>query len=71
LGYDAANMLFTAMKNAGSTDPDQVKDALVALRDFEAVTSKTSMDVDHNPIKNIVIYHIANGKVRYSTSVMP
>jgi branched-chain amino acid transport system substrate-binding protein len=71
LGYDAATMLFTAIENAGSADPVKVKDALATLKDFEAVTGKTSMDAQHNPLKSVVIFHVTQGKVEYSTSVAP
>ena len=71
LGYDAATMLFTAIENAASADPDKVKDALAALVDFEGVTGKTSMDAHHDPLKSVVVSHVTNGKVEYLTSVAP
>ena len=71
LGYDAANMLFTAMKNANSTDPEKVKDALASLKDFDGVSGKMSIDAEHNPIKSAVVLQVKDGKVSFVESVAP
>jgi branched-chain amino acid transport system substrate-binding protein len=71
LAYDAANMLFTAMKNANSTDPDKVKDALASLKDFDGVSGKMSIDAQHNPVKSAVVLQVKDGKVSFVESVAP
>ena len=71
LGYDAANMLFTAMKNANSTDPDKVKDALASLKDFVGVSGTMTIDAEHNPIKSAVVLQVKDGKVSFVESVAP
>ena len=71
LGYDAANMLFTAMKNANSTDPDKVKDALASLKDFNGVSGTMTIDAQHNPVKSAVVLQVKGGKVSFVESVAP
>ena len=71
LGYDAANMLFTAMKNANSTDPEKVKDALATMKDFDGVSGKMSIDATHNPVKPAVVLHVKDGVVSYIETVNP
>jgi branched-chain amino acid transport system substrate-binding protein len=71
LAYDAANMLFTSMKNANSTDPDKVKDALASLKDFDGVSGKMSIDAQHNPVKSAVVLQVKDGKVSFVESVAP
>jgi branched-chain amino acid transport system substrate-binding protein len=71
LGYDAANMLFTAMKNANSTDPDKVKDALASLKDFVGVSGNISMDAQHNPVKSAVVLQVKDGQIKFVESVTP
>jgi branched-chain amino acid transport system substrate-binding protein len=71
LGYDAANMLFTAMKNANSTDPDKVKDALASLKDFNGVSGTMTIDAQHNPVKSAVVLQVKDGKVSFVESVAP
>ncbi len=71
LGYDAANMLFTAMKNANSTDPVKVKDALASLKDFNGVSGNISIDAQHNPVKSAVVLSVKDGKKSFVESVAP
>ncbi len=71
LGYDAANMLFTAMKNANSADPDKVKDALASLKDFNGVSGTMTVDAEHNPIKSAVVLQVKDGTVSFVESVAP
>jgi branched-chain amino acid transport system substrate-binding protein len=71
LAYDAANMLFTAMKNGNSTDPDKVKDALASLKDFDGVSGKMSIDAQHNPVKSAVVLQVKDGQVSFVESVAP
>jgi branched-chain amino acid transport system substrate-binding protein len=71
LGYDAANMLFTAMKNANSADSDKVKDALAALKGFNGVSGTMTIDAEHNPIKSAVVLQVKGGKVSFVESVAP
>jgi branched-chain amino acid transport system substrate-binding protein len=71
LGYDAANMLFTAMKNANSADSDKVKDALAALKNYNGVSGTMSIDAEHNPIKSAVVLQVKGGKVSFVESVAP
>ncbi|HCU25208.1 MAG TPA: ethanolamine utilization protein EutJ, partial [Deltaproteobacteria bacterium] len=65
LGYDAANLLFDAMKRAGSADGPAVRDALASTQNFSGVSGTLSMDADRNPKKKIVILKIENEKVKF------
>jgi branched-chain amino acid transport system substrate-binding protein len=71
LGYDAANMLFTAMKNSNSADPDKVKDALASLKDFVGVSGTMTIDAQHNPVKSAVVLQVKDGKAQYVATVFP
>jgi len=55
LGYDAALLVFDAVKRAGSADRQAITDALAATRDFEGVTGKFSIDGNHNAVKGLVV----------------
>jgi branched-chain amino acid transport system substrate-binding protein len=70
LAYDAANLLFTGIKNAGSTDPDKVKAAMDAIS-FEAVSGKITFDKSHNPVKSAVVVSVKGGKKLYAATVNP
>jgi branched-chain amino acid transport system substrate-binding protein len=70
LAYDAANLLFTAMKNAGSLDTTKVKVALEKIS-FNGVTGKITFDKAHNPVKALTILAIKPDKVTFDSVVQP
>jgi branched-chain amino acid transport system substrate-binding protein len=70
LGYDAMNIMLTAIQNAGSTDGAKIKDALKNI-DYQGVTGHIKFDQDRNPVKSAVIIKIENGKQTYVTTINP
>jgi len=48
LGFDAFNVLMNAMKNAKALTREEIKNALVATKDFPAVTGKITLDANRN-----------------------
>jgi branched-chain amino acid transport system substrate-binding protein len=71
LGYDAANILFDAMKRANSTDPAKVRDALAQTKDFPAVSGNVTIDKDRNAVKSAVVLEVKDGKLKYVETVNP
>jgi len=61
LAYDAAQLVFDAIANADSTDPQAITDALAATEDFEGVTGTFSFDENHNPIKSAFVIELQDG----------
>ena len=55
LGYDAALVVWDAVKRAGKADRKAITDALAATKDFEGVTGKFSIDEKHNAVKSVVV----------------
>ena len=70
LAYDATNILFLAMEEAGSTDPEAVAKALEDMS-FDVVSGNISYDELHNPIKAAAILHIQDGKAIYMDTIAP
>jgi branched-chain amino acid transport system substrate-binding protein len=71
LGYDSALVLADAIKRAGSTQPDAVREALAATRNFMGVTGNTTIDTDRNAAKPAVVVAIKYGKLNFFKSVAP
>lgn len=71
LGYDAAAVLFDAVKRAGTTEPKAVRDALAQTKNFEGVSGTITIDKDRNAVKGAVIIKIEGGKGKYETTVQP
>jgi branched-chain amino acid transport system substrate-binding protein len=71
LGYDSALILADAMKRAGSTDAQKVRDALAATKDFDGVTGKTTINEKRDATKSAVILQVKDGKFKYLETVAP
>ena len=71
LGYDAARILADAIKRAGSTDGEKVRDALKTVKDFPGVTGKITINSDRNAVKPAVVLKIEKGKFHYVETVNP
>jgi branched-chain amino acid transport system substrate-binding protein len=71
LAYDAANILFTAIKNAGTADDtSKVKDSLASIQ-FSGISGNITYDASHNPVKSATILHVTGGKVVFDSTVNP
>lgn len=71
LGYDAAVLLFDAMKRAKSLAGPDLRDAISATKDFQGVTGKVTIDQDRNAVKPAVILQVREGKMRWVATVEP
>ncbi|MFD2446893.1 ABC transporter substrate-binding protein [Bacillus sp. CGMCC 1.16607] len=71
LGYDSVYFLADAIKRAGSTDPEKIKDALAETKDLSLVSGTLTLDENHNPIKSAVILEYKDGQQQFSAKVNP
>ena len=72
LTYDAFGLLFTAMKNAGKTDREAVRNALAKLPGYPGVTGDMKFqEGSGDPVKSAVILQIKGGKFVYVTNAQP
>jgi len=71
LGYDAARILFAAMKRAKSLDGKALAAELAETTDFDGVTGNISIDGDRNAVKSAVILEMKDGKPKYVTTIQP
>jgi branched-chain amino acid transport system substrate-binding protein len=71
LGYDSAMILADAIKRAGTTEPEKLRDAIAATKDFQGVTGRITLDEKRNASKPAVILTIKDGKFKYVETVAP
>jgi branched-chain amino acid transport system substrate-binding protein len=71
LGYDAAMLLFDAMRRAGTTEPAAVRDALAATENFAGMTGTITLDENRNAIKPAVVLQIQNGALAFVERIEP
>ena len=71
LAYDAAMVLFDAIKRAGTDKPQIIRKALSETRDFPGVVGPITIDENRNAIKPAVILRIEKGTFVYKDMVAP
>ncbi|NLW08030.1 MAG: ABC transporter substrate-binding protein [Clostridia bacterium] len=71
LGYDAAYLLADAINRAGKAEPEAIRQALEDTKEFDGVTGKMSYDEWHNPVKEIAIIAMVDGKQTLKEKIKP
>lgn len=71
LGYDAAHIMFDAIKKANSADSKAIRDAIGQTKDFKGVTGSISINDKRNAVKPIVIVEIVAGKCKLKETIKP
>ncbi|MDF2613880.1 MAG: livK3 [Clostridia bacterium] len=71
LGYDAYILTLKAIETAGSADPQKIRDAIAATKDFQGVTGKITINEQGDADKNTaVIKTVKDGKFTYLDTVV-
>jgi branched-chain amino acid transport system substrate-binding protein len=73
LGYDAANILFEAMKRAKNPSGRDLRDAIAATKDFAGVTGNITINANRDATKSAVVVEMAGDppSPKYVTTVTP
>ena len=71
LGYDSVHVLADAIRRAGSTESQALRDALAATREFSGATGLTTLDENRDASKPAVIITVKDGKFQYVETVSP
>src|SRR6266704_5366946 len=70
--YDAAGMLYDAMKRAKDLSGASIRDALAATKDFHGITGDITMDDKRNATKPAVVLKLGkSGKYEFSGRIQP
>lgn len=71
LGYDAAYVLFDAMKRAESLSGKDLAAAIALTKDFKGVTGTISIDANRDAKKAAVVVQIKDGKPSWVATIEP
>jgi branched-chain amino acid transport system substrate-binding protein len=71
LGYDAANVLFDAIKRAGTTEGPKLREAIASTANFPGVTGTITLDKERNAVKPAVVLKVGDGKFEYVETINP
>ena len=64
-------ILADAIKRAGTTDGDKVRDALADTKDFHGVTGKITIDDKRNATKSAVVLQVKDKEIKFVATVAP
>lgn len=70
LAYDGMNILLDAVKRAGKTNNEAIRDALKTT-DLACVGGQIRYDENRNPVKSVVIIEMKDGQQVYRATVEP
>lgn len=71
LSYDSALLVAEAIKNAGSTEPAKISEAMAKINGFNGVSGSVTFDDKHNPVKSAVILEYKDGAQSLKTKINP
>ncbi|MFO0630725.1 MAG: ABC transporter substrate-binding protein [Polyangiales bacterium] len=71
LGYDAALVMFDAIRRANSAEPARIKAALAATRGVQGATGTITLNAQRDAVKSAVILEVRENSVRYRETVNP
>lgn len=71
LGFDSYNTIVDAIEKAGKADSEAINANLHAIKDYEAVTGKITIDQNGNARKSAVILQVKDGKFAFIANVEP
>ena len=71
LGYDAANVVFNALKQTSGEGGAKLRDAIAATKDFNGVTGTINFNATRDAVKPAVILELKDGKAKYVTTIKP
>lgn len=71
LSYDSALLVAEAIKNAGSTEPAKISEAMAKINGFSGVSGSVTFDDKHNPVKSAVILEYKDGAQSLKAKINP
>ncbi len=71
LGYDAAMILFEAIKKAGSTEGPKIRDVIAQTTEFPGITGKITINGERNAVKPAVVLKVEDEKIKFVETVSP
>jgi len=71
LGYDAAYVLFDAMKRSKSLGGKDLAKAIAQTKSYKGVTGSITIDKNRDAVKSAVIVKMKGGKPTYVTTIEP
>jgi branched-chain amino acid transport system substrate-binding protein len=71
LGYDAARIIFDAIRRAKSTESQKIRDSLSETRNFKGITGTISINQNRDAVKPAVVLQVKKNNFSYVETVGP
>lgn len=71
MGYDAAKVLFEAMKKSPGLTTKEIRDQLAQTKDYQGVTGKITINEKRDAVKSAVVLRVDKDGFKYQTTVAP
>ncbi len=71
LSYDSVRLIADAIRRAGTTEREALRNALAATRDFPGITGRTSLDERRDAIKDATIIAVRDGRCVFVETIRP
>lgn len=71
MGYDAAKVLFEAMKNSPNLTTKEITDQIAHIKDYQGVTGKITINEKRDAVKSAVVLRVGKDGFKYQTTVAP
>ena len=71
MGYDAAKVLFEAMKKSPGLTTKEFRDQLALTKDYQGVTGKITINEKRDAVKSAVVLRVDKDGFKYQTTVAP
>lgn len=71
MGYDAAKVLFEAMKKSPNLTTQEIRDQLAQTKDYQGVTGKITINENRDAVKSAVVLRVDKDGFKYQTTVAP
>ena len=62
-GYDAMSLLSVAIENAGTLEPDAIRDAIANTTNYQGASTISRFDENRHPLKSLTLYTIRDGQI--------
>ena len=69
--YDATKLMCDAIKRAGNTDRDKIRDAIAETKEFPGVTGNITIDAQRNAVKPAVMLQVMGKEFKYVATINP
>ena len=69
--YDSMGILFQAIENQGSTEPDQIRQGIASLGQYDGVTGTLVYQGSGDPLVSVAILKIESGRISLHKEIKP